>query len=84
MCEDDKPCPKCDCMMSRGFLSGFPGSSAVLTAWCDGEPKRKRGFALDSVRIDPKDCVYLQAFRCAGCGYIEIYARAADSINTST
>jgi len=79
MGKSDKQCPKCASKMKAGFLSGFPDSSHRLTAWCDGSPKKSRGFALDGVRIDPKECFRLEPYRCPECGYIELYALVVDS-----
>ena len=66
MSADAKACPKCQGRMVRGFL--FTG--AVVVPWFEGEP---RTGLLGNVKL-PGPPLTSTAYRCAGCGYLELYA----------
>ena len=57
--------------MLRGFVPDSTYGATMLTGWVQGSA-RKRWFG--GIKW-PKGAVPVGAFRCEGCGYLELYAR---------
>jgi len=70
---DAKICPKCGHAMTLGFVADKTRGSVELSRWYSGEPKLTflNGVAIDSVPSLP-----IGAYRCDGCSFLELYARA--------
>lgn len=68
---DEISCPKCSRLMVRGFVPEFSGGVHV-SFWVEGEPKES--FWAGGVEIPDKQ-ISIVTYRCAGCGFLESYAR---------
>jgi predicted nucleic-acid-binding Zn-ribbon protein len=66
-------CPKCQKTMERGHIPDVGhGGQVYQTGWSQGEPERQRFFG--GIKFRKKEQLPLSAFRCPGCGYVELYA----------
>lgn len=65
------PCPKCQGTMVHGFIPDFTYGATFQSSWHEGLPKKSfwRGLKLSFGSGMP-----IRAFRCAGCGFLELYA----------
>ena len=69
-------CPKCSHAMREGFLLDFIDNfTAWETSWLEGAPER-RFWA--GVKRSGKPRIPVAAYRCTSCGYVEMYAKAAE------
>ncbi|HEY4216831.1 MAG TPA: hypothetical protein VGM67_06810 [Gemmatimonadaceae bacterium] len=68
-------CPKCDKPMERGHVPDITDGAAILSRWAPGEPAARRFFG--RIKYDPKTSIPFVAYRCPGCGYVELYARTS-------
>jgi hypothetical protein len=68
-------CPKCQKTMERGHIPDVGHGRVYHTGWSRGEPEQQRFFG--GIKFRPKEQVLLTAFRCPGCGYVELYAPPA-------
>ena len=67
-------CPKCQKTMERGHIPDKTRNQVNPAAWAPGAPERQRFFG--GIRFSSKEQLPLSAFRCPGCGYVELYAPA--------
>jgi ribosomal protein S27AE len=65
-------CPKCAKSMERGHIPDNAHGQVVLSSWAAGEPRRQRFFG--GIQYSRKNLLPMDAYRCTGCGYIELYA----------
>jgi len=65
-------CPKCQKTMERGHVPDIGHGQIYLTGWSPGAPERRR--FLGGIKFRAKEQLPLTAFRCPGCGYVELYA----------
>jgi hypothetical protein len=63
--------------MQEGFLPDFgDGALSRQGVWVEGKPVQgPLGGLFTGLRLRGKAKVAVTAFRCASCGYIEIYAK---------
>jgi len=69
----DNKCGKCNGAMAVGFIPDFaPYNYALIPSWHEDQPRKSIwwGHKTKGVRSYP-----LVAYRCAACGFIELYAR---------
>jgi hypothetical protein len=64
-------CSKCSAPMVAGFIPDQTYGAVLAPNWYEGEPEKKLFFG---VRIAGKTSHPVTAFRCSGCGFIELYA----------
>jgi hypothetical protein len=63
--------------MERGHVPDVGhGGSVALASWAAGPPQRSRFFG--NIKLRKNEQLPLSAFRCPGCGYIELYAHAEE------
>ena len=65
-------CPKCTQMMVRGFIPEVSHRSSA-SFWVEGEPEHS--FWAAGVKIPEDKIISIVTYRCAGCGFLESYAR---------
>ena len=58
--------------MERGHIPDVGHGQVVLSSWAPGEPVRQRFFG--GIKYRSKAVLPITAYRCTGCGYIELYA----------
>lgn len=68
---DEIYCPKCSQTMARGFVPELSHGVAV-SFWVEGEPEHS--FWAVGVKIPDKQ-ISIVTYRCAGCGFLESYAK---------
>lgn len=66
-------CPKCDQVMARGHIPDMAHGQVLEAGWAPGLPEPRR--FIGGIKYDADALVPLHAYRCAGCGYVELYAR---------
>ena len=67
-------CPKCDGEMEQGFvLDEIPGGQ-IASRWAGGIPRTS--FWTGVKAVPANEVIPVGAFRCASCGYLELYARS--------
>lgn len=67
-------CPKCDKIMDRGYVpDALDHASVVLAKWTPGVPEERR--FLGGIKMHEEGGIPLTAYRCPGCGFVELYAR---------
>jgi predicted nucleic-acid-binding Zn-ribbon protein len=64
-------CPKCGQQMQEGYVPGASQSRAGEIQWVSGVPD----VGYFGLNLRGKEVVAIRTFRCAGCGYLEFYAR---------
>ncbi len=64
-------CPKCSGTMEQGFIPDFAHSSILVGSWHEKHPKKSFFRRTDA---SFKDGIPIGAFRCADCGFLELYA----------
>ena len=57
--------------MLQGFIPDFSYGAIFLSRWYQGEPKKS---FWGSVKASVRGGLSIRAFRCSGCGYLELYA----------
>ena len=67
-------CPKCQGTMVQGFIADFAdmGQNANVSAWVEGPPHKSFFFG---TKTPKKNRTPIGTYRCAGCGFLESYAR---------
>ena len=63
-------CPKCGQQMQEGFVPEASQSRAGGVRWVSGQPE----VSYFGLSLRGREVIEIQAFRCAGCGYVEFYA----------
>ena len=69
---DEITCPKCSHLMARGFIPEFSHRSSV-SFWVEGDPEYS--FWAAGVKIPADKMIDIVTYRCAGCGFLESYAK---------
>jgi hypothetical protein len=64
-------CPKCKGNMVGGFIPDVTYGGFIVTGWHEGDPKKSFWMR---TKVSLEDCVPIRAFRCSGCGFLELYA----------
>ena len=64
-------CVKCGGEMQEGFIPDEGLGKRYVLRWVLGKPQEN---IIGSAKVWFKEKHYVQAFRCAGCGYLELYA----------
>ena len=72
MAQTTPHCPKCQKTMERGHIPEKGRNQVTETGWSPGAPEHQR--FLGGIKFRPKEQLPLTAFRCPGCGYVELYA----------
>jgi predicted RNA-binding Zn-ribbon protein involved in translation (DUF1610 family) len=68
-------CPKCRKNMTQGFLLDLAHANHYFSRWIAGEVTVSKGFINSgNVQIRDRDCRTVEAYRCEGCGFLEMYA----------
>lgn len=64
-------CPKCNSQMVQGFIPDHTHGAHLVGSWHEGAPKKSfwRG-----TKAPISAGIPIGAFRCSGCGYLELYA----------
>jgi hypothetical protein len=65
-------CPRCRSEMVRGYLLDRTHGGFGMGTWIEGPPERS---AFDLVKPRLERSIPIMSYRCAGCGYLELYAR---------
>lgn len=65
-------CPKCNGIMQVGFVADQTYGGVLPGRWVKGKPQRSFWFG---TKISDRVVINVSAYRCATCGYIELYAR---------
>ncbi len=68
-------CPKCGAAMERGHIPDAAHGIVVQSRWSRGDPEPRR--FVGGIKWDEDDQIPIAAYRCSGCGYVELYARPA-------
>jgi hypothetical protein len=71
MTNTPQQCPKCNGQFEAGYLPDASYAAQAIGRWASGSPNKS---FLGGTKF-AKETVPICAFRCNGCGYIEIYAR---------
>jgi predicted nucleic-acid-binding Zn-ribbon protein len=71
MSDQISPCPKCGGQFEVGYLPDASYGAQVVGRWASGAPAK----SFWTVTKVSKQTVPLGAYRCTGCGYVELYAR---------
>jgi hypothetical protein len=75
MSDANKRCPKCDATMQRGYMPDVGYGAVTQEAWTPGDPERLRFLGMDSgIKGKPKESLAVTTYRCAKCGFLEMYA----------
>jgi hypothetical protein len=72
-------CLRCRERMQEGFLPHFSEGAARQSVWADGKPVSGPLGGLFGLRMRGKAQVPLTAWRGPSCGYVEMYAKAAEN-----
>ena len=66
-------CPKCEGMMTEGYLLEQADSGVnAAVKFADGAPRKSVWLGL---KVKPEETFLVTVFRCIDCGYLESYAR---------
>jgi predicted nucleic-acid-binding Zn-ribbon protein len=69
-------CPKCNGEMVRGFLIDYQNPTMTwVSTWAEGKPEKSFWFGTRAAVDKETNKIPTATFRCAGCGYLESYAR---------
>jgi hypothetical protein len=68
-------CPKCNEFMDRGHIPDYAHGDvmALQTVWSPGDPVPRR--FQTGIKADRDAQIPVTAYRCAACGFVELYAR---------
>jgi hypothetical protein len=73
MSAQQSQCPKCNGAMVQGFVVDWSqGGGRRVSSWVEGAPAAA---FWHGTHVDEDKCIPIGVFRCAGCGYLESYAR---------
>jgi hypothetical protein len=62
--------------MERGHVPDSAHGQVNLASWLSGPPQHQRFFG--GIKPRYKEQIPLTAFRCTGCGYVELYASTTE------
>ena len=65
-------CPKCSAVMERGHIPDMTYGSVLQSRWSRGDPEKR---FLGGIKWKRGAQIPMTAYRCAQCGYVELYAR---------
>jgi len=65
-------CPKCQSTMQEGWVLDNTHGGRAVAAWVEGEPKKSIWVG---VKLDGKQPIEIESWRCTRCGFIEQYAK---------
>ena len=65
-------CPKCGGRMEQGFVLDNTYGARVVSQWAPGAPRKS---FWTGTKVADKDLIPIGTFRCASCGFLEMYAR---------
>jgi len=72
MQEKELSCPKCHGAMEEGFVADQTYGRMFVSTWVEGVPEKS---FWSGIKTQGKEQVQIRTYRCAGCGYLESYAR---------
>ncbi len=72
MSEAPESCLRCKGAMTRGFLLDGVQGGSIVSRWAPGQAKAS---FWSGTKTFHGDLVPVGAYRCASCGYLELYAR---------
>jgi Domain of unknown function (DUF6487) len=67
-------CPKCGGSMVLGFVPDFSEGGVLVGHWYEGRPKRSVWTGIKGLRASREKALPIGAFRCSGCGFVELYS----------
>jgi DNA-directed RNA polymerase subunit RPC12/RpoP len=67
-------CPKCQKTMEEGHVPDLGRNYATRSVWSHGLAEPRRFFG--GIKFSSKEQIPLSAYRCPGCGYVELYAKS--------
>ena len=67
----DPRCPKCRGEMVQGFVPDVTAGASFIGHWLEGQP-HKSFWA--GTKVERGAGIPIGVFRCAGCGYLELFA----------
>ena len=65
-------CPKCQGEMEEGFIADTTYGGVVTSKWVEGEPEKS---FWTGIKTRDREQIQISTYRCAGCGYLESYAK---------
>jgi hypothetical protein len=65
-------CPKCKAELSQGFVVDSTYGGRLPSQWAPGPPDKS---IWTGTKLPAEGIIPIAAFRCPGCGYLELYAR---------
>jgi hypothetical protein len=68
-----RTCSKCQSTMQEGWVLDHTHGGRAIASWVEGEPKKSIWVG---VKLEGKQPIEIQSWRCTRCGYIEQYAKA--------
>ena len=72
---DRRKCPDCAEPMVEGFVPDSTYGAILQTHWYEGTPEETTFLGLPTgLAVDRKNMVAIQAWRCAECGLVRLYA----------
>jgi hypothetical protein len=69
-------CPKCSKPMDRGHIPDAAHSVVLQQRWSRGDPEPRR--FVGGIKWEADEQLPLLAYRCSGCGFVELYAPPAE------
>src|SRR5947207_13480902 len=70
-------CPKCRTQMVTGWIPDTTYGGFVSAGWYPGDPVKSWW---GTYKVDRKQLIPIQTFRCSNCGYVESYAKGARTL----
>ena len=74
-------CSACSAPMEPGFVPTSKGGASMFPAvWHPGPPDSEKSFwekvttGAEGAKIDADELVPISAYRCSGCGLLQLYA----------
>jgi hypothetical protein len=77
MSASTKNCPKCNGLMTIGFIADRGSNiSRFVAEWIEGEPEKVRylGTSGSNLEVEGRRKLPISSFRCEDCGYLEAFA----------
>jgi predicted nucleic-acid-binding Zn-ribbon protein len=71
MANSTQQCPKCNGGMEQGFVLDNTQGTQGVSQWAAGAPQKSFWTGMKSTGTK----IPIGTFRCASCGYLEMYAR---------
>jgi predicted nucleic-acid-binding Zn-ribbon protein len=72
MSDHPQQCPKCDGEMEQGFIMDMTHGGRLVSQWGAGPPRK---YFWLGTKLPEEKLIPMGAFRCASCGYLELFAR---------